>query len=301
VPRPIRTIRELRKQSGLTQAEFASKIGWDSKTISAWETSGRGPRLLLRKSEGPFADPLAYEEEVLDTRTLRLRAQMTQQELAEKIGVDTRTVSNWETGKHLPKLLGRPGIQEDLAKVLGIGGNAGGEPGLPFITPSSLKARLSLPESARLLRVHRIRRRRIVRRRADRGNSEQLEVPSREDALKEVAIQLARLIESRVIATGTSVSRTAPVRTAPENLTVMLGNLLRIDPLTCGLCGGRVELRPKNRLLQPSCDRVDSRIADYGPGNIQLVHLGCNLGKSDASMEEYREWLGIARKAGVAV
>ena len=27
---------------------------------------------------------------------------MTQQELAEKIGVSNRTISNWETGKYLP-------------------------------------------------------------------------------------------------------------------------------------------------------------------------------------------------------
>lgn len=36
-------------------------------------------------------------------RILRLRAGVTQTELAEKIGVSTASISHWETGRHSPK------------------------------------------------------------------------------------------------------------------------------------------------------------------------------------------------------
>ena len=54
-------------------------------------------------------------------------------------------------------------------------------------------------------------------------------------------------------------------------------------------------LRPLNRLLQPSPDRIDSALGDYGPKNFHLSHLACNLGKSDASIDHFREWLNRIR------
>lgn len=36
-------------------------------------------------------------------RIARLRAGVTQTELAEKIGVSTASISHWETGRHSPK------------------------------------------------------------------------------------------------------------------------------------------------------------------------------------------------------
>ena len=248
----------------------------------------------MRQSEGPFADPLAYEEEVLDIRTLRLRAHMTQAQLAVRFGVDIKTITNWETGRHIPKLPRRPEMLDGLAEIFGFGGETGDARTLPYITPSSLKTRQSQPAAVRKGRAQGIRRWSAAEPTA--GNSS-----SGDNAVNQVAIQLARLIEARVVASSASLTRTASLRTAPCNLTEMLADLLRVDPLTCGLCGSCMEIRPGNHLLQPSADRIDSSIADYGSGNLHLVHLGCNLGKSDASMEDYREWLGIVRQAGVPV
>jgi hypothetical protein len=59
-------------------------------------------------------------------------------------------------------------------------------------------------------------------------------------------------------------------------------------------------VHPKNRLLQPSPDRIDSQNGDYGPGNFQLVHLACNLAKNQFSVAEFREWLALASASTVA-
>jgi hypothetical protein len=119
----------------------------------------------------------------------------------------------------------------------------------------------------------------------------------RDKLLSEVAARLAGLVENRVTVSGTTVQRTAPMRTAPLDLTLKIAELLRATPLTCALCGGLMALKPKNRLLQPSPDRIDSEIGDYGPKNFQLAHLACNLGKNSASVEEFEEWLGTLREA----
>ena len=56
-------------------------------------------------------------------------------------------------------------------------------------------------------------------------------------------------------------------------------------------------LKPTNKLLQPSPDRIDSKLGDYGPANFQLAHLACNLGKNNATETQFRDWLEIAKAA----
>jgi hypothetical protein len=53
----------------------------------------------------------------------------------------------------------------------------------------------------------------------------------------------------------------------------------------------------ENRLLQPSADRIDSQIGEYGPDNFQLVHLACNLAKNQFTTKEFTDWLTIASAA----
>jgi hypothetical protein len=118
--------------------------------------------------------------------------------------------------------------------------------------------------------------------------------PADPDLLAE-ARRIANLIFARVSISGETVQRTAPERTAPEDLVPNIHALLQALPLVCYLCGGVMQIRPKNRLLQPSPDRVDSSIGDYGPENLRLAHLACNLGKNAASVEEFKEWLGLLR------
>jgi hypothetical protein len=57
-----------------------------------------------------------------------------------------------------------------------------------------------------------------------------------------------------------------------------------------------MQIRPTNRLFQPSPDRIDSSLGDYGPDNLRLAHLACNLGKNAASVDEFQEWLEMMRQ-----
>jgi len=56
-------------------------------------------------------------------------------------------------------------------------------------------------------------------------------------------------------------------------------------------------LRPTNKLLQRSPDRIDSKVGDYGPENFQLVYLACNFGKNNATESQFDEWLQIVKSA----
>lgn len=111
------------------------------------------------------------------------------------------------------------------------------------------------------------------------------------------ARRIANLIFARVSISGETVQHTAPERTAPEDLVPNIHALLHVNPLVCYLCGRMMQIKPKNRLLQPSPDRVDSSIGDYGPENLRLAHLACNLGKNAASVEEFGEWVELLRQA----
>jgi hypothetical protein len=121
--------------------------------------------------------------------------------------------------------------------------------------------------------------------------------PSAGPDLLAEARRIANLIFARVSISGENVQRTAPERTAPEDLVPNIHALLQARPLVCYLCGGVMQIKPKNRLLQPSPDRVDSSIGDYGPENLRLAHLACNLGKNAASVEEFREWLTDVKRS----
>jgi len=81
----------------------------------------------------------------------------------------------------------------------------------------------------------------------------------------------------------------------------MLNRLWREQKAQCALCGHPIPLKPKNRLLQISRDRTDSGNTTYDWRNTRLTHLACNLGKNDASLSEWQEYLAMVRtgqKAG---
>ncbi|MGB0065231.1 MAG: hypothetical protein WBP85_12360 [Terracidiphilus sp.] len=113
--------------------------------------------------------------------------------------------------------------------------------------------------------------------------------------LNEEAVRIAALVNSRVTASGTIFQGKKPDRSAPTDFILKVAELLRATPLTCALCGGLMYLKPANRLLQPSPDRIDSKVGDYGPANFQLVHLACNLGKNSATEAQFNEWLQIVK------
>jgi hypothetical protein len=127
------------------------------------------------------------------------------------------------------------------------------------------------------------------------GSTKEKRPANDEKALLDDAKRIANLIFARVAVSGTTMERIAPERTAPDDLVINVRDLLRAKPLLCYLCGGLMQIRPQNRLLQPSPDRIDSTILDYGPENLKLAHLACNLGKNAASLNEYQEWLQLMR------
>jgi hypothetical protein len=112
--------------------------------------------------------------------------------------------------------------------------------------------------------------------------------------LNEEAVRIAALIHNRVDASGSVQTHIAPLRNAPTDLTLLVAEKLREQPLSCALCGGLMFLQPANKLLQPSPDRIDSKCGSYGRENFQLAHLACNLAKNDATVAQFQEWLNIA-------
>jgi len=65
----------------------------------------------------------------------------------------------------------------------------------------------------------------------------------------------------------------------------------------CALCDRPIPLEPENKLLQMSQDRTDSANLTYDWQNMRLTHLACNLGKSDATVDEWLGYLALIRQA----
>lgn len=114
-------------------------------------------------------------------------------------------------------------------------------------------------------------------------------------AINQEAMRIAGLVYNRVACSGMLVQHRAPERTAPVDFVLKVAEMLKVAPLECQLCQGPMEIGGKNPLLKPSPDRIDSLTTDYGPGNFQLTHLACNLGKNSATVEQFQEWLSIVK------
>ena len=65
----------------------------------------------------------------------------------------------------------------------------------------------------------------------------------------------------------------------------------------CALCDRPIPLKPENKLLQMSRDRTDSANKAYDWQNTRLTHLACNLGKNNATEDQFHEWIEIAQAA----
>lgn len=124
-------IKATRKNAGLTQKELAQKMGLSFQSIAQWENDLRKPKIETLKKiaaalECPLdtftADDLSEEipspelisKKIHDCRTA---AGLTQQELAEKIGLDGATIGKYERGILRPK----SETLKKIADVLGIG------------------------------------------------------------------------------------------------------------------------------------------------------------------------------------
>ena len=111
-------IRELRKERGISQKELGEKLGVANTTVSIWERGEREPEgESKRKLREYFGVTMAYlmGEETgererkgkasFGERLTELRREkgMTQEEVAEKLGVTKNTIHVWEKGKRLPE------------------------------------------------------------------------------------------------------------------------------------------------------------------------------------------------------
>jgi len=109
--------------------------------------------------------------------------------------------------------------------------------------------------------------------------------------------RLVNLIQQDVERSLKQNSGIYPLRKAPNysDVFLSLSKAWKEQGGICALCSMPIPLRPKNKLLQMSRDRVDSAIKEYSASNVHLTHLGCNLAKSDATMPEWNEFRAMLR------
>lgn len=117
----------VRRRLGLTQAEFAEKVGLDEGSVCRWEAGSRRPSRWMtarveaildalesgrevtglgfydltrwRRAVPPGVRPKAIGERI---RAARLKAGLSQEELGRRLLVSRTTVQWWEKGKAVP-------------------------------------------------------------------------------------------------------------------------------------------------------------------------------------------------------
>lgn len=104
-------------------------------------------------------------------------------------------------------------------------------------------------------------------------------------------------IVNSVTRAGTERTGTYPERSSLSfsDLFKLLNELWRRQQGRCGLCDGRIIPGEENPGLRMSADRIDSANKAFNSDNVHLTHVGCNLAKSSASLEEWEEFLEVLR------
>ncbi len=117
-------IKSLRSKLNLSQAELADLVGVSSAAVTSWETEKTQPSRENRKT---LAELMEADRGEIDARLgrverpaarapsakgglsgdeirqMREQAGLSQRELAENLGVSANTISNWETGRTIPR------------------------------------------------------------------------------------------------------------------------------------------------------------------------------------------------------
>jgi DNA-binding transcriptional regulator YiaG len=117
-------VKRIRRQHDLTQQQMGQLIGVSTGAVTAWETGKTEPTRDNRKAVLELADvPRAQVDVRLgrmagqegaegaprrdlspdDIRDIRRQADMTQKQMADRLGVSANTISNWETGRTEPR------------------------------------------------------------------------------------------------------------------------------------------------------------------------------------------------------
>jgi hypothetical protein len=120
--------------------------------------------------------------------------------------------------------------------------------------------------------------------------------------LRAAITRIVDLIRNRVGVAGSERSGRNPQRLSPEDaeLFEMLLRCWHEQNGVCVLCRREIPLSTQNRLLQLSPDRLDSANVRYDLQNTRLTHLACNLGKSDATLDEWSAYLDLIRQGAEA-
>jgi hypothetical protein len=97
---------------------------------------------------------------------------------------------------------------------------------------------------------------------------------------------------------GTPRSGVNPLRRGPNysDLFLMLMQRWNEQDGLCALCDRPIPLKTQNKLLQMSRDRTVSANKAYDWKNTRITHLACNLGKSDASLGDWQEYIALVRQ-----
>lgn len=121
--------------------------------------------------------------------------------------------------------------------------------------------------------------------------------PTADKALKAEITRMALLIQQRVERSGEEGVKIDPLRSAPNisDLMPLLTRKWHSQRGLCPLCQGHIPVGTKNRMLQPSADRIDSANGAYDDANVQITHLSCNLAKNKYGIDEFAEWLDVIR------
>lgn len=108
-------LKELRKKKEMTQEKLAKILGVKRANIAKWETINAVPNIdILTKLADYFDVDIDYllgyvSGNGLTTfsdrlKALRKEANLTQQELADKVGTNRVNITKWETGRTEPSL-----------------------------------------------------------------------------------------------------------------------------------------------------------------------------------------------------
>lgn len=113
-------VRRVRKALGLSQAEFAERIGASRTSVGAWEAARAVPAPEFEATLARLGVKASFNRVRVKTdrrfrgrppgspfgallRRYRTLRDVSAEALAERIGVDTSTISNWETGRAEPR------------------------------------------------------------------------------------------------------------------------------------------------------------------------------------------------------
>jgi DNA-binding XRE family transcriptional regulator len=112
-------LKAARELAGYNQEQFADAVGVRRSTVSEWETQDKTIRPYYIK---PIRDILGDDPHLFDIepvprdklRAVREAADLSQQELADLIGAEEKSVSGWEKGTHYPQPGYRRRVREQL-------------------------------------------------------------------------------------------------------------------------------------------------------------------------------------------